>query len=624
MGVLTVPVPVRMLHTPTPVVNVTAVTVVFGTAPQMVWVNGLITGVLFSGSTTTPTVRVLLGQVLPAAVCTTYWIELVPTPKPISVVIGTPASTEPVPVGMLHTAVPVVGEVTLKVVFGVAPQMVWVSGLTTGLLFSGSTLTVTTRVLLGQVLPAAVCTTYWIELVPTPKPISVVVGTPASTEPVAVGILHTAVPVVGEVTLKVVVGEAPQMVCVNGLTTGLAFSGSTLTVAVNVLLGQVLPAAVCTTYWIVFIPTPRPFNDVVGTPAITEPVPVGILHTAVPVVGEVTLKVVFGTAPQMVCVNGLTTGLAFSGSTLTVAVNVLLGQVLPAAVCTTYWIVLEPTPNPINVVVGTPASTEPVPVGMLHTAVPVVGEVTLKVVFGVAPQMVWVNGLTKGLSFSGSTLTVAVNVLLGQVLPAAVCTTYWIVLIPTPRPFNDVVGTPAITEPVPVGMLHTAVPVVGEVTLKVVFGTAPQMVWVNGLTTGLAFSGSTLTVAVNVLLGQVLPAAVCTTYWIVLEPTPKPISVVVGTPASTEPVPVGMLHTAVPVVGEVTLKVVFGVAPHMVWVSGLTTGLLFSAYPTMVIVAELEAQTVPLAIVHFKIVVPVEIPVKLLFPALALARVAVP
>ncbi len=82
----------------------------------------------------------------------------------------------------------------------------------------------------------------------------------------------------------------------------------------------------------VLLPTPKPINEVVGTPGITEPVPVGILHTAVPVVGDTTVSVVFGKAPQMVCVNGLINGLSFSGSTLTVAVRVLLGQVLPAAV----------------------------------------------------------------------------------------------------------------------------------------------------------------------------------------------------------------------------------------------------------------------------------------------------
>ena len=69
---LTVPVPVKILQLPIPVVKVTAVTVAFGLAPQIVWVIGLMVGVLLAGSNVIVAVMLLLGQVLPAWVTITY------------------------------------------------------------------------------------------------------------------------------------------------------------------------------------------------------------------------------------------------------------------------------------------------------------------------------------------------------------------------------------------------------------------------------------------------------------------------------------------------------------------------------------------------------------------------
>ena len=62
----TEPVPVNTLQLLLPVVNVNALTVALGLAPQMVWVNGDINGLLVSGSTLITAVILLLGQVLPA------------------------------------------------------------------------------------------------------------------------------------------------------------------------------------------------------------------------------------------------------------------------------------------------------------------------------------------------------------------------------------------------------------------------------------------------------------------------------------------------------------------------------------------------------------------------------
>ena len=62
----------------------------------------------------------------------------------------------------------------------------------------------------------------------------------------------------------------------------------------------------------------------------TEPVPVNTLQLLLPVVNVNAATVVLGLAPQIVCVNGEIDGLLVSGSTLIVAVIVLLGQVLPA------------------------------------------------------------------------------------------------------------------------------------------------------------------------------------------------------------------------------------------------------------------------------------------------------
>jgi hypothetical protein len=81
----------------------------------------------------------------------------------------------------------------------------------------------------------------------------------------------------------------------------------------------------------VLLPTPNPIKFAVDTVLFTtEPVPVNTLQLFVPVVNVTALTVALGLAPQMVCVNGEMDGLLVSGSTLIVAVTLLLGQVLPA------------------------------------------------------------------------------------------------------------------------------------------------------------------------------------------------------------------------------------------------------------------------------------------------------
>ena len=82
------------------------------------------------------------------------------------------------------------------------------------------------------------------------------VGNPL-TEPGPDNILQLPVPVVGVKEVIVLVGDDPHIVCNVGVTTGLLFSGSTLIVAVIVLLGQVLPNGLTTTYCTVFVPTDR-------------------------------------------------------------------------------------------------------------------------------------------------------------------------------------------------------------------------------------------------------------------------------------------------------------------------------------------------------------------------------
>jgi hypothetical protein len=155
----------------------------------------------------------------------------------------------------------------------------------------------------------------------------------------------------------------------------------------------------------------------VGNP-LTEPGPDNILHLPVPVVGVKEVIVLVGDDPHIVCNVGVTTGLLFSGSTLIVAVIVLLGQVLPNWLTTTYCTVLLPTPKPMKfaVVVNAPMML-PVPVNMLQLFVPVVGVNALSVALGVAPHIVWVKGLITGLLVSGSTLILAVTLLFGQLLP---------------------------------------------------------------------------------------------------------------------------------------------------------------------------------------------------------------
>jgi len=81
----------------------------------------------------------------------------------------------------------------------------------------------------------------------------------------------------------------------------------------------------------VLVPTPNPIKFAVDTVLFTtEPVPVNTLQLLLPVVNVNALTVALGLAPQMVCVNGDIDGLLVSGSTLIVAVILLLGQVLPA------------------------------------------------------------------------------------------------------------------------------------------------------------------------------------------------------------------------------------------------------------------------------------------------------
>ena len=80
-------------------------------------------------------------------------------------------------------------------------------------------------------------------------------------------------------------------------------------------------------------------------------------------------------------------------------------------------------------------------------------------------------------------------------------------LLPTPKPVKLAIDNVLFTtEPVPVNTLQLLLPVVNVNALTVALGLAPQMVWVNGDIDGLLVSGSTLIVAVIVLLGQVLPA----------------------------------------------------------------------------------------------------------------------
>ena len=79
------------------------------------------------------------------------------------------------------------------------------------------------------------------------------------------------------------------------------------------------------------VPTPKPVKFAADTVLFTtEPVPVNTLQLLVPVVNVTAVTVALGLAPQMVCVNGDIDGLLVSGSTLIVAVILLLGQVLPA------------------------------------------------------------------------------------------------------------------------------------------------------------------------------------------------------------------------------------------------------------------------------------------------------
>jgi hypothetical protein len=59
----------------------------------------------------------------------------------------------PVPVKILQLLVPVVGVNALTVAFGVAPHIVCKVGLTTGLLFSGSTMILAVTLLFAQLLP---------------------------------------------------------------------------------------------------------------------------------------------------------------------------------------------------------------------------------------------------------------------------------------------------------------------------------------------------------------------------------------------------------------------------------------------------------------------------------------
>ena len=114
-GGVTLPVPVNMLQLPMPVVKVTAVTVVFGDAPQMVCVNGLMEGLLFSGSNLIVAVAELAAHVVPLAMVQTKIV--VPVLRPVKLLFPAFAfDNVPLPCKKVQVPVPVVGLLPVRIV----------------------------------------------------------------------------------------------------------------------------------------------------------------------------------------------------------------------------------------------------------------------------------------------------------------------------------------------------------------------------------------------------------------------------------------------------------------------------------------------------------------------------
>ena len=119
----TVPVPVKMLQLPVPMLIGEAVAVVTGDNAHKVWFNGLITAGLVIGSTLIVKVALVPGQ--EPTLVTLYWAMLVPTPKDNKLVVcAAGLFTVPVGVSKLQAPVPIVIGEAVTVVLGAKPHKV--------------------------------------------------------------------------------------------------------------------------------------------------------------------------------------------------------------------------------------------------------------------------------------------------------------------------------------------------------------------------------------------------------------------------------------------------------------------------------------------------------------------